>query len=229
MFYLGATASEMANFQVFSKNLAYMACHFSSSSNGISNIPTRLPSGSLLLLDDQIPPADHDPAQVIRELCHTARAFSCSGVYLDFQRKGYPLLAEIAAQTKNFPCPVAVSQLYSSNNHLPVVLPPVPPDAPLSSYIAPWQGREIWLEAAMDRKKLILTAQGCHNYPWEEVPEQGFREERLCCHYSIQTRKGKAIFHLWRTYEDLQDLIAQAKSLGITHTLGLWQEFSAMV
>ncbi len=227
MFYLGATASEMANFQIFSKNLAYMACHFSQSSPGISNVPRKLPPGSLLLLDDQIPPAEHDAAQVITELTQAAKALNCSGVYLDFQREGYPLLAEIAAQAESFPCPVAVSQLYSGKNRLPVVLAPAPPDMPLKSCITPWKGREIWLEVAMNSKKLILTPKGCEESPWEEIPEQGFREERLCCHYSIQAREHEAIFYLWRTYEDTQSLIAQAQALGVTHTLGLWQEFGS--
>ncbi len=227
MFYLGATASEMANSQVFSAKTAYMACHFSQSSPGLSNIPRKLPPGSLLLLDDQNPPAEHDPAQVLQTLSKAAAALQCAGVYLDFQRQGYPLLAEIAARAKDLPCPVAVSQLYSGENRLPVVLSPTPPEVSVEAHLAPWKGREIWLEVALSRKKLTLTAQGCQEGPWEHAPAQGFREERLCCHYAIQAQKNAAIFHLWRTFEDLQALMTRAKNLGVTHTLGLYQELAS--
>lgn len=226
MFYLGATAAEMANFPDFFPKPAFMACHFSLSSAGISNIPKNLPPGSLLLLDDEAPPSGHDPARVVWELSQAAKDLGCAGVYLDFQRPGYPLLGEIAAMVEDFSCPVAVSQLYSGGNRLPVVLPPLPVDTSIKSYIAPWKGREVWMEVALSRGKLTLTKDGCREEHLFSVPRQGFREEKLHCHYEIGVRKDAAEFRLWRTFEDLQDLMRQGEALGVKHALGLFQELS---
>lgn len=226
MFYLGATAAEMANFPDFFPKPAFMACHFSPASAGISNIPKNLPPGSLLLLDDETPPSNHDPARVVWELSLAAKDLGCAGVYLDFQRQGYPLLGEIAAKIQDFPCPVGVSRLYSRGNHLPVVLPPLPVDISLKSYIAPWKGREIWMEVALNRAKLTLTKEGCREEALETPPGQGFQEGKLHCHYEISVRKDAAEFRLWRTFEDLQDLMCQGEALGVKHALGLFQELS---
>lgn len=226
MFYLGATAAEMANFFDSSQKPAFMACHFSPASSGISNIPLALPPESLLLLDDETPPSGHDAARVIRELSRAAKDLGCSGVYLDFQREGYPILGEIAAMAEDFPCPIAVSKLYSGGNRLAVVLPPLPVDVSLAAYIAPWKGREIWMEAALGKVTLTLTKEGCREEPLLTVPEQGLREERLCCHYTVSRREDAAVFRLWRTYEDLLDLAQKGEALGIKHTLGLYQEIA---
>ena len=224
MFYLAVTASELTNFRDISQKTAFMACHFCPSGSGISNIPKKLPPHSLLLLDDSIPPAEHDPERVVDQLSQAVERLGCAGIYLDFQRRGYPLLAQIAEKAEALPCPVAVSRLYSGGNCLAVVLPPPALDVPLASYIAPWREREIWLEVAPDAQKLTLTCQGCQESPLEEIPDHGFFDEKLCCHYSVRAEKDKAIFSLWRTPQDIQALVSQAESLGITHTLGLYQE-----
>ena len=64
---------------------AYMACHFSSGSKGLSNLPTALPTGSILLVDDSIPPAQHDPEVVAGQLREIITQFSLAAVLLDFQ------------------------------------------------------------------------------------------------------------------------------------------------
>ncbi len=224
MFYLAVTASELTNFRDNSQKTAFMACHFCPSGSGLSNIPQKLPPDSLLLLDDSIPPAEHDPARVVNQLSQAAKALGCAGIYLDFQRRGYPLLAQIAAKAGELSFPVAVSRLYSGENRLAVALPPPALDVSLASYIAPWQGREVWLEVAPDAQKLTLTCQGCTESPLEEIPDHGFWDEKLCCHYRVHAEKDAAIFRLWRTPQDVQALVCQAESLGVTHTLGLYQE-----
>lgn len=224
MFYLAVTASELANFRDLSQKTAFMACHFCPSSPGLSNIPGKLPPGSLLLLDDSIPPAGHDSARVIAQLGQVTRALDCAGIYLDFQRPGYPLLEEIAAMAEKLPCPVAVSKLYSGGNRLPVVLPSPPLDQSLAAYIAPWQAREIWLELTLDAKRLTLTHKGWEESPLLQIPEQGFSEDKLFCHYTVQTQKNAAIFSLWRTPEDIFALHRKAQELGIAHTIAAWED-----
>ncbi len=206
-----------------------MACHFSLVTQGISNVPQALPPDSLLLLDDAVPPGDHDPEQVVAELSQAVSQLGCSGVYLDFQRQNIPVLGEIASLAQALSFPVAVSAGYSQENHLPVVLPPAPLDTPLRRILAPWKGREIWIELALDAITLTLTPHGCQEGPCDQVPSQGFSEDKLHCHYTIQTQKDAAIFRLWRTYADLQALMQEAQALGVTHTLGLWQELGKML
>ena len=48
--FLAQTYREMEQFP--QQNTAYMACHFSPYSKGLSNIPPYLPKGSILLLDE---------------------------------------------------------------------------------------------------------------------------------------------------------------------------------
>ena len=227
MFYLAVTGAEMANLPNLSEKTAYMACHFCPSTPGISNIPGKLPPNSLLLLDDSIPPAEHDARLVVSQLSQAAQRLGCAGVYLDFQRPGYPLLAQIAAEASKLSCPVAVSQLYSSGNRLPAVLPPPPLDIPLAAYLSPWQGRGIWLELALDAKQLTLTPKGCEESPLEAIQSQGFFDKKLCCRSSVRTEKNAAIFSLWRTYEDILALSRLAESLGVIHTLGLYRELKS--
>ena len=66
--YLAMTAAEMAGNSVLPDRMAWMACHFSPSGVGLSNLPHWLPPGSLLILDDSTPIHDHDPQRVASEL-----------------------------------------------------------------------------------------------------------------------------------------------------------------
>ncbi len=227
MFYLGVTAAEMAKYPGVPGKMAYMACHFSPASRGISNLPRSLPPGSLLMLDDSLPPADHDPALVVRELASAVEHLGCSGVYLDFQREGFPVLGEIARQAAALPCSAAVSAVYAGESPLGVVLPPVAADVPLKRHLAPWQGKEIWLEVSLEGKTLALTPQGCQSSPCPHVPKTGFQDKRLHCHYRAKVSKDAAVFSLWRTDSDLQGLLAEAQEMGVVHTLGLWQELAS--
>ena len=65
--YLAMTAAEFSA-NMPQKDTAWMACHFSSCSHGLSNLPEELPSGALLILDDSTPMECHDPETVKRQL-----------------------------------------------------------------------------------------------------------------------------------------------------------------
>lgn len=225
--YLAQTAAEMAG-NSLPKHPAYMACHFSPCSAGLSNLPRALPERALLILDDSAPLDGHDPARILQQLSDTIRQHRCAGLLLDFQRSNVPGQRELAKLLSgSLPCPVGVSELYAHGLACPVFLPPVPPDKPLSEYIAPWQGREVWLEAALDGMTLTLTEKGCTASPLIDFPEHGLTVEKLHCHNSIETRADSAVFHLWRTRNDLDSLLAEAESLGVTRAVGLWQELDS--
>jgi hypothetical protein len=222
--YLAQTSLEMAG-NSLPEHPAYMACHFSSGSPGLSNLPVSLPAGTMLILDDSTPMADHDPELIGKQLANAILRHNCKSLLLDFQRKdisGQQELAKLLADS--LPCPVGVSEIYAERLSCPVFLPPVPPDKPLRDYLAPWQGREIWLEAALEGITLTLTEAGCSIEALYDFPEDGLRDDQLSCHYTVETTADSAIFRLWRTRQDLDALLATAETQGVAKAIGLWQE-----
>ena len=224
--YLAMTASEIQENSSLPPNMAYMACHFSPYGTGLSNCPSFLPEGALLILNDRTPICGHVPGLICRELEAIAGSFGCAGILLDFQRKGYREqydLAQILAVS--LPCPVGVTPDYARDLPCPVFLPHVPADTPLKEYLRPWKGREVWLEAALDGLEITLTENGSVSVSLPHPGSgTGFLCEPLHCHYNIHTSPEKAVFNLCRNREDLDSLLEEAMHLGVTRAVGLWQE-----
>ena len=149
--FLAMTAAEIRGTETLPPKTAWMACHFSPYSTGLSNLPKALPPGSMVILDDITPIHGHDSETIAAQLRPRLEEMECSGVLLDFQRPGYEEAELLAGRlSEALPCPVGVSALYGRGLTCPVFLPPAPPDVCLANYLAPWQGREIWLELALD-------------------------------------------------------------------------------
>ena len=225
--YLAMTAAEFGGNSPLPPKIAWMACHFSPYSTGLSNVPRQLPSGSVLMLNDITPIHGHDPQRIAAQLRECMDTLKCSGLLLDFQRPGCTETAALAKHlTEALPCPVAVSEPYSAGLDCPVFLPPVPHHVPLEAHLAPWKGREIWLEIALDGEILTLTPEGASftTLPPGETHKGGHREEKLHCHYIISQSDAQACFTLWRTPEDLDTLLAEADTLGVHTAVGLYQE-----
>lgn len=231
--FLAMTAAEMRKNSALPPNVAWMACHFSPYGTGLSNLPRQLPPGALLMVDDITPIHGHDPELVAAQLTSCVEALDCPAVLLDFQRPG---IEETSALVKHLsqalPCPVVVSELYGqSGGTSPVLLSPVPPSAPPEEHLQPWQGREIWLELALDGEQITLTEQGADVIPLPFGREfnGGFAEESLHCHYRIEMLDKEARFTLWRTPEDLDHLLEHAEALGIKAAVGLYQELDGFI
>ena len=224
--YLAMTAQEISVVSPLPPKIAWMACHFSPYGTGITNLPQRLPEGSILILNDRIPICGHDPERIAPQLQQTVDTLGCSGVLLDFQLEHPELLPMAAQLTKKLSCPTAVSDRYADRLDCPVFLSACPHHKFLTDHIAPWQGREIWLDLAMDAERITLTEAGAaiHSLPLGGHPPGGHWEEELHCHYSIETGADVARFTLWRTREDLQALAQDARRLGIQTLVGFWQE-----
>ena len=220
--YLAMTAAEIRNNSCLPTRIAWMACHFSPYSTGISNLPEALPEGSMLILNDITPIRSHDPELIASQLQSCMEENRCSGLLLDFLQKDAELaqLADCLAASLSFP--VAG---YGSRKG-PLVIPPVPCDVPLSDYITPWNGREIWLEISPSPLLLQLNHDRCTTtpFPLQDIPAEGQKEETLHCHYQIRMTDTEAGFTLWRTKEDILDLLDEAEALGIHTAVGLWQE-----
>lgn len=225
--YLAMTASEFAAASVLPPKTGWMACHFSPYGTGISNLPAFLPAGSLLILNDRIPISGHDIKRVCEQLTQAVSAMDCAGILLDFQRPGNSELEQLSAHlVSSLPCPVAISEEYAKGLDCPVFLSPCPHHTHLKEHTAPWQGRELWLDLAVDAETITLTKEGCTILPLPlgEIPEGGHWDEKLHCHYSIENTANSARFTLWRTKQDLEALAQEAEELGIHTLVGLYQE-----
>ena len=225
--YLAMTASEMSSIPPIPANFAYMACHFSTCSQGLSNIPSSLPPKAILILNDNFPCQGHSPGLVAEQLKETANTFHCESILLDFQR---PPCAEteqmIATVVSTVSVPVAISSGHEKNRNGPVFLPPCPLHIPLEKYLEPWKNREIWLEAALCQEEVTVSKEGT-TFTSQFPPyglDGGFYDNKLCCNYRIHTDDESITFTLFDTYESLKLKLAYAHTLGVTRAVGLWQE-----
>ncbi|MBR1972247.1 MAG: hypothetical protein IKA16_02275 [Oscillospiraceae bacterium] len=229
--FLAMTASEMRSFSQIPAKTAWMACHFSPYGLGLSNLPRVLPSGSLLMVDDITPPHGHDSQIIAEQLQQCVETLGCCGILLDFQRPDNEETATLAQfLTAALPCPVAVSEEYAEAVDGPVFLSPVPPSVALSGHLAPWAGRDIWLDLSLAAEVITVTAQGAQAVPlpFPDMDADGFAETALHCHYRTELRENAAVFTLWRTREDLETLLEEAEESGIRTAVGLYQELSIL-
>lgn len=221
--YLAQTSAEFASSAPKPQWLAWMACHFSPYSTGITNLPRHLPRDSLLILNDRTPPQGHDPKAVCQALLETAQRFSCRGILLDFQHHGCD---EVVSEAVKLPCPVAVTERYAAAFDCPVFLSSQPLSKPLKEYIKTWSGREIWLEAGLGYEEITVTEKGStfSQLQPSENEEYPFYEEYLHCRYRTEITDDQIRFSLYRGKKELSSLLDEAESLGITLAVGLYQE-----
>ena len=224
--YPAMTAAEFSAAEQLPANTGWMACHFSSSGKGLSNIPAHLPPGSLLILSDEIPICGHDPRQILQELSDTIAKQSCCGLLLDLQRQDVDETASLCRiLVDQLPCPVGITEYYAQDLPCPVFLSP-PLRKPLEQILAPWRGREIWLEAALDAQEVTITNDGAtiRSCPLSQLPEPYFLEKALHCRYHWQKLADRVVFTVQRTSEDLISLLESASRLGVTKAVGLYQQ-----
>jgi len=223
--YMAMTAAEFGACSIFPDSIGWMACHFSPYCTGLSNVPTSLPTGSLLIVNDITPIHGHDPKRICDTLKNVINTLQCDGILLDFQREGVEETAQLVKTLLDLPTTVCVSEKYAQGLPCPVFLPPPPLRKPIAEYLLPWQGRQIWLEAALSRELVQITEKGCyHTDGWEGAPSTLHQDSMLYCHYSIKTEGDSADFYLQRTQEDLVALLTDAAELGVTRAVGLYQE-----
>lgn len=225
--YLAMTAGEISASQDLPEHLAWMACHFSAYSTGLSNCPTFLPPESLLMVNDRIPIWRHDPARILTQLQKMQAEFSPAGIVLDFQRTGCWETEQLTGiLVKDLHCPVAVSECYATGLDCPVFLSAPPLCTPLAQHLLPWKGRDIWLEAALSGQILTVTPDGCTQTDTDiaDTEELPFTDDALCCRYGFSADREKAVFTLCRGKRELESLLEQATKLGVSRAIGLFQQ-----
>ncbi len=225
--YLAMTGAEFHAASTLPENLAWMACHFSSYSTGISNLPTDLPAGSMVILNDRIPFQGHDPQRILVQMQQIVEDFCPTAILLDFQRPQIPTVAAIAKLlAETLPCPVGVTEPYAENLSCPVFLE-APIHRPLTENLSPWEGREIWLDMVPMGGTITVKADSSDFQPGfpafdEEYPV--FADEALCCRYQTQIGENYIRFLLRRDRQEMSLLIDAGEKLGVTRAIGLYQQ-----
>ena len=223
--YLAVTGEDFSSPTLPSGKIAWMACQFSRYGTGLSGLPPELPSGSMLILNDALPFRNHRAEDILPQL--QTLTTKCSGVLLDFQRPYNEKLKQLISKlVTHLPCPVGVPPGYAKHLPCPVFLPPVPLNKTPKDYFSPWQGREIWLDIALDGLQITVTPQGSWYIPLP-CPAPGkpiFTDTRLHCNYYTTLGENQAQFTLYRTRKLLNNLLATAEKQGVTRCIGLYQE-----
>ena len=223
---LAMTQSEIAAADLLSSPIAWMSCQFSPFGKGITNIPKSLPESSMLILDDQQNCFTHSPDLVARQLLDAVQQLGCESVLLDFQRPADPeSIAMANTIVEALPCPVAVTEAFADDLSCPVFLAPCPLHMPLQTYLQPWAGREVWMEAALCQEIITVTKNGVTftpDYPVDSL--EGFYEEHLLCRYRTVVSPEQITFTLFDTPETLRQKLLKAEALGVCRMVGLYQE-----
>ena len=224
--YMAMTGAEISTCQTGSPHVAWMACHFSSYSKGLSNLPQDLPKESMIILDDSTPPEGHEPEKIADQLITLAEKLSAGKFLLDFQHPGNEELKHLADFLVDaLPYPVGVTHYYAKELNCPLYLPPVPLNVSLAKHLQPWKGREIWLEAAIGSEIITLTKDGIQTDPQPYTAlSVGHYDPKLHCHYAIRVQPDAATFTLTRDQNDLRELLDEAQQFGVTLAIGLYQQ-----
>lgn len=201
----------------------WMSCEFSQANNGISNLPPDSQEGCMVIISDSQVLPEYNEDLILSQL----DSLKAESILLDFQRpydkKLQQLTQKIIAQ---LPCPVGVSSQYAKELNCPVFLPPVPLNQTPKAYLQPWQGREIWLDTALDALEILVTPQGSQ-FRSLQSPAPGkpvFIDPKLHCCYYTEIADQAVRFTLYRTRETLSSLLASAEKYGVTRCIGLYQE-----
>lgn len=224
--YLAMTAAEFSTCDHPPAHMGWLACHFSPSGPGVSNIPKDLPANSVLILDDSAPFHNHQPEVILRQLQETISALEVRAVILDFQRPNSPDVQTLVSMLqKGLPCPVAATPGYAQGNS-PIFLPPCPLNRPLKVHLSPYQGREIWLDAAPLPTQITVTVQGStsQTLSMAELCDATHWEPELYCNYKIALQDDRIIFTLNRDADAFCSWLEYAETLGVTAAIGLYQE-----
>lgn len=225
--YLAMTAAEYEKNPEFSASIGWMACHFSPYGTGLSNCPTDLPKGSMLIVNDRTPVCGHDPNLIAQQLKQLVLELECSRVLLDFQRPQEDLTVKIAeAILSAVPCPVGVSECYGAAWDGPIFLPPIPLLQSPASYLSAWHKREIWLEINQQRAHYLLSESGCQQLSFSFPAEAKSHFDRdLCCWYRMWESEDGVHFAIER---NLPELKQAAEAFAVDCLIGLYQELGSI-
>ena len=105
-----------------------------------------------------------------------------------------------------------------------MLISPSPLWLTLDAHLAPWQDRQIWLEAILEDAIVTVTKDGSQYSPCVHHKETPFYNEALCVSYAVEEGEDCLRFYLHRGKEELNKLLQQANRKGVKNAVGLFQQ-----
>jgi len=223
--YLAFTGVEAEAVNSHRAKTAWFGCRLSPYGAGIISTSSAVKSCDMLILTDETPIAEHDPQQVAAELVHMANSLGCEKLLIDFQRQPTVYSSAIIKEVlRRSPVPTGVSDLHAKELLCPVFLSAPPLWDSLEDHIAPWKGREIWLEAATDAACVTVSKSGSAYRQSDPIEDHPHFDSATCTAYAFNMDKGTAYFHLRRGKSELMKLLDKATDCSIQTVIGLYQQ-----
>ena len=225
--YIAMTRSEFSSFRSSECLPAWMACHFSPYGIGISNLPDVLPEASMIILNDIIPPYEHDPDIIANQLNELASKAKTNTFLLDFQReKNRKTEAIVKELTNKLNGKVGVTEAYAENTTCAVFLTCPLPYQPLSKKISRWDGRDLWLELAVETSIVHISTSGSKitHVNKSILNAKDSYDNVLKSRYLTEINEKQAMITIERNPETLYLLEQEAASYDIELTIGLYQQ-----
>lgn len=231
-FFLAISAREFPFLSELPPNVAWMSAHFSSSGPGLSNLPSNLPEGSLLILDDQTPWAGHNTEMVCREMVESLLKNRASGLLLDFERPVTPetaMLTEALSQCcREIGVMLGAPESYAEGEDTAVFIPPLPCQTPPEKLYR--KNRKLWLDVSPGAYLLHIAAQGAtgqvadqHSFPDGSYPV--FTDPVLHCSYRSRPNAGGIDILLSHSRESIESLLTALDEQAVQLAIGLYREF----
>lgn len=185
--------------------------------------PSRLPKGSVAVFTDRVTPTFHQSGRIAGELKALMKTLHSPALILDWTGELSPWLEELLKQL----CGVQlVLPPHLAGKEDSAVLVPSVVEKSLEDLLAPWNGRQIWLDMVSSAAQLTLTRNGCEVVPWQaSIREGDLYDETLCCQYRVETAQEEARFYLYETQQTRMKKLEKARSLGVAGAIGLWKDF----
>ena len=224
---LAMTAEEIRNAPSAFPGGCIFGCHFSATSQDLVGLPSSLPQGWGLILDDRNPIIQPDLPGLLQQLSRPEPAY----IILDFQRPATPNALGLAKEIAALPCPAAMPPAYGEHLRCPLFLPPIPPHISAEEYLQPWLHRDIWLELALDAVELSVTAEGSQvkSFPHVAVTDNAHVDSMLHCHYKISHLHDALQFYCYRTEDDVRQLLQSPLPANVKYGVGFFQELHTII
>lgn len=229
--FLGMTAAEIRNCSALPSHLAWMSVHFSMSGDGITNIPSSLPDGSLIILDDQTPWGGHSAEKVCTQMVSLLTQFHAYGLLLDFERPLTPqtllLTKALSVCCKELNLPMAAPKAYAEDLDIDVFMPPLSCLSPADTLYLP--GKKIWLDASPTASLLHITehyTESRGDFPSSKDPSKVFSDPTLGCKYYSEPARDGVLVHLYHTPETISRILQELSPEKVPLAIGLWKEYA---
>ncbi len=232
--FLAITPAEFAHLPELPNPLAWMSVRLSLTSPGLSNVPSQLPPGSLIIFDDKTPWSGHSVELVCKEMTTLLLNTKAYGLLLDFERAPTPetiLLVKALSQCcKEIGIPLAAPEGYGGDESVAVFTSPFPcwkkPTETSNDH------RALWLDASPTAHALRITQDHAVGialpYPPETPPEEDqiHWDESLHCAYWTDFDGDGLVITMYRTPEKTTELLAELPSSPFRLAVGVWREYA---